>query len=535
MNAPVKAHRLGVADIARGKWFFPVTILALCFFALGAIFQEEVAGALLVWTGSATYNHCFLIVPIALYMIWRRRDSLADVQAVPDFRAAPLIVLLSLGWFAASVLAILEARQFAVVTIAQAMLLGVLGGAAYRRLAAPFLYLYFLVPSGDYLIPALQDFTGRFAVTGIHLLGIPVYSDGTTIEIPAGTFTVAEACAGLRFLVASVALGVFYATEIYDSWLRRTIFIALCVIVPIIANGLRAFGLLATAQAFGSAAAVEADHVTYGLIFFSVVLVSLIFIGRSFSDKDWDTGTDSLSTAAQPTGATTEKKRLAAAGVFCAGLAATGPAVGAALDLRSMSATLSASSPAVSAPWQRVAEAADWAPVVIGADRRFGEAFTDGETRVDRFVALYIPRGRGDDLIRSDNRIANSRTWVIRSRSRAVATIGGESVPVNAAVIVSGARHTPRLVVLCTERDDGGQSLGCQMASGPGVLDRGRLSVGVHRGRGRHGRPEASGGNAGTLSDEHGAAKHVSMSELMTTIRRRKTLQFSDRRFCSFF
>ena len=125
------------------------------------------------------------------------------------------------------------------------LLFAVLGGTVYRRLIAPFLYLYFLVPSGDYLIPTLQDFTGRFAVAGIQLLSIPVYSDGNTIEIPAGTFTVAEACAGLRFLVASIALGVFYATEIYDSWLRRTIFIALCVIVPVIANGLRAFGLLA--------------------------------------------------------------------------------------------------------------------------------------------------------------------------------------------------------------------------------------------------------------------------------------------------
>jgi EpsI family protein len=174
-------------------------------------------------------------------------------------------------------------------------------------------------------------------------------------------------------------------------------------------------------------------------MFFSVVLVSVIFIGRSFSDKDWDTGTESLS-AEQPIEAPRETKQLAAAGLFCVGLAATGPAFGAALDLRSMSAALSASSPAVSAPWERISEVADWAPVVIGADRRFSEVFTDGDARVDRFVALYVPRGREDNLIRSDNRIANSRTWAVRSRSRAVAAIRGESVPVNAAVSVSGAR-----------------------------------------------------------------------------------------------
>src|SRR5262245_27356569 len=232
MNAPVKARQSVIAAIVGDRWTAAIAIVAGCLAALGAMFYEEAAGAVRVWATSATYNHGFLIFPIALYMIWRRRDSLDGVGAVPDFRAALLIPALSLAWFGVSLFAILEAKQFTVLTIAQAILFGVFGNAVYRRLMAPFLYLYFLVPSGDYLIPILQDFTASFAVAGIELLGIPVYSDGTIIDIPAGTFTVAEACAGLRFLVASVALGVFYAAEIFHSWLRRTIFIGLCVIVP---------------------------------------------------------------------------------------------------------------------------------------------------------------------------------------------------------------------------------------------------------------------------------------------------------------
>jgi exosortase len=68
-----------------------------------------------------------------------------------------------------------------------------------------------LVPSGAFLVPALQAFTAHFAVAGLHILSIPVYSTGALIEIPAGTFAVAEACAGLRFLIAAVAFGVFFA------------------------------------------------------------------------------------------------------------------------------------------------------------------------------------------------------------------------------------------------------------------------------------------------------------------------------------
>src|SRR6185437_3753513 len=107
-------------------------------------------------------------------------------------------------------------------------------------------------------------------VAGLQLAGIPVFGDGTIIEIPAGTFVVAEACAGLRFLVASVSFGIFYAVLVYRSLSRRVMFIAVSFVLPVIANGFRAFGIVYLAHLSGSAAAVEADHVIYGWGFFAV-------------------------------------------------------------------------------------------------------------------------------------------------------------------------------------------------------------------------------------------------------------------------
>ena len=37
---------------------------------LGLIFQAEVIAAVQVWDASTAYNHCYLILPITLYMIW---------------------------------------------------------------------------------------------------------------------------------------------------------------------------------------------------------------------------------------------------------------------------------------------------------------------------------------------------------------------------------------------------------------------------------------------------------------------------------
>jgi EpsI family protein len=247
----------------------------------------------------------------------------------------------------------------------------------------------------------------------------------------------------LRFLIAAVAFGVFYATEIYESRVRRAIFIALSIAVPVIANGFRALGLIAAAEAFGSAAAVEADHITYGWIFFSLVLVALILIGRTFSDhKDVAPSAAPPANRNRPT-AYAPALAFLAVGLFVL-LAAIGPAIAAVLDAPRAPAPLPVVAPGVSAPWTRLDTAArtqDWQPIVLRADKELSDSFTDGPSRIDRFVALYATRGRSNNLIRSDNRIADGELWNIVARRAAVAHIDGREVPVNAAEIVSSGRR----------------------------------------------------------------------------------------------
>jgi len=451
VNAPVEAAGVTIPHIARREWPYAIGIVTACFIALSLIFRQEAMGAFRVWIGSETYNHCFLILPIALYMIWQRRDTLAGSSPKADFRALLLIPLLSLAWFGASIFSVLEAQQFVVITIFQAMLLGILGWPVYRKLMAPFLYLYFLVPSGEFLVPALQDFTARFAVLGLQLLEIPVYSDGILIDVPSGSFVIAEACAGLRFLIAAIAFGVFYATEIYESRIRRAIFVALSIVVPIVANGFRALGLIAASEYIGSAAAVEADHVTYGWVFFSLVLVALIFIGRTFSDRNVRR-TPVVPISARPP-LPADMRTLAFAGALAAGLAAMGPAAGLVLDAPSAAVALQEAAPGVASMWRPVdGQAADWRPVVVRADRQFSDSFTDGAHRVDRFVALYLWRGRTNNLIRSENRIADEDVWNTTQRGRTLANYGGKPTRVNSAEIVSGGRR--RLVWWLYALDD---------------------------------------------------------------------------------
>ena len=144
------------------------------------------------------------------------------------------------------------------------------------------------MPFGATITPQLQDFTTAFVRVGLNLLQIPVYIDGYTIQIPQGSFYIAEACAGLRFLIASIAFGALYALVMYRTPLRRTLFLLASLIVPVLANGFRALGIVVLGNLLGSAKAAATDHVLYGWLFFSIVILILIALGLPFREDQQD-------------------------------------------------------------------------------------------------------------------------------------------------------------------------------------------------------------------------------------------------------
>lgn len=247
-----------------------------------ALFHAEVIAAVTVWIGSTAYNHCFLVIPIVAYLLWDRRDLLAEASPEPNFWFGLAAIPVIMVWMVAERLGIMEGRQLMMMTLVQILFFAVLGWRLWYQLAGPLLYLYFLVPFGEFIVPSLQNFTTSFIVHGLNLLNIPNYSDHLTIEIPEGTFLVAEACAGLRFLIASFAFGCLYALLVYRSPFRRGLFILISLVVPIIANGFRALGIVVLGHILGSAQAATADHILYGWIFFSIVILVQIALGLPF-------------------------------------------------------------------------------------------------------------------------------------------------------------------------------------------------------------------------------------------------------------
>jgi exosortase A len=250
-------------------WTVAIIVLAIGAIMFGLVFHAEVMRA----------------VAVSAYLIWERRRVLAARAPQPNGWVVIAMLPVGLVWLFAAQAQIMEGRQLAAMSLFELFVLAVLGFEVWRVSAFALLYMYFLVPSGAFLTGPMQDFAARFAVAGVELVGIPVYSNGLDIEVPGARFTVAEACAGLRFLIASVALGTLYGYTMYRSWKRRAAFIVVSIIVPIIANGMRVWGIVVLGYWLGDAQAATADHLIYGWVFFSMVSIILILLGLPFRQE----------------------------------------------------------------------------------------------------------------------------------------------------------------------------------------------------------------------------------------------------------
>lgn len=188
-------------------------------------------------------------------------------------------------WGAGEGLGINLLAQAGAVAAVQAAAVTILGLRVALVLALPLAFAAFLVPFGDEIIPPLQAITAEIAIALTHATGTPARIEGIHIHTPAGLFIVAEACSGVKFLIAAVTLGVLVAFTRFEGWGRRAVFLGACVIVPVGANGLRAFATIHVAQFVGAERATGFDHVVYGWIFFAIVLAALLGGAWRFFDR----------------------------------------------------------------------------------------------------------------------------------------------------------------------------------------------------------------------------------------------------------
>jgi exosortase len=163
------------------------------------------------------------------------------------------------------------------------LVLLILGRRPLWILSFPIGFLIFMIPLPDLVVNTiafpLQLFAAKTASFCLFSLGIPVLREGNLIILASTTLEVAEACSGLRSLLALLALGTVYGYFSQDIIWKRWVLVFLSVPIAIAANAVRVSGTGILAHYFGAEAAEGFYHTFEGWIVFVVAFVLLFFCG----------------------------------------------------------------------------------------------------------------------------------------------------------------------------------------------------------------------------------------------------------------
>lgn len=259
--------------------------LALVAAALLLLFRSDVADLGRIWWTSTTFGHCLFIGPVIAWLVWQRRGELAQLRPVDWWPGLALVAVGGLGWLMGDAASVGFARQLGLVVMLQGAVVAILGPNVARGLLFPLGYALFLVPFGEGLEPPLQSITVAIVMPLLHLVGIPAVVDGVLIHAGRYWFEVAEACSGAKFVIAMIAFGVLVANLCFLSWRRRAVFLVVSVVVPVLANGVRAFGTIWAAHLTSVEAATGFDHIVYGWLFFALVMAGVLALGWRWFDR----------------------------------------------------------------------------------------------------------------------------------------------------------------------------------------------------------------------------------------------------------
>ena len=262
--------------------------LALCVVLTWILFlyRDTALGMLMIWSRSDTFAHGFLVPPMVLWLVWRQRFTLVTLTPRASNSALWVVALFVFLWLMGQLVAVNAVTQLAFVALLALSVPVVLGQSVASKLAFPLGFLFMAVPIGEFLLPQLMEWTADVTVAALRLSGIPVYREGLQFVIPSGHWSVVEACSGVRYLIASFTVGTLFAYLNYRSNRRRILFVLVSLVVPVIANWMRAYMIVMLGHLSGNKIAVGVDHLLYGWVFFGVVILLMFMIGIRWAEPE---------------------------------------------------------------------------------------------------------------------------------------------------------------------------------------------------------------------------------------------------------
>jgi exosortase A len=388
-----------------------VVALTLALLSLFVLYLPTVGSMVSIWNSSETFAHGYIILPISLALVWRKRVWFAQLSPQPWRPALILLAGAGAAWLAGRMGDVQVVMQYAFVAMFPLAALALIGPRLASKFTFPLLFLLFAVPFGEVFVDPLIDYTADFTVWAVQATGIPVLRNGNRFELPTGSWSVVEACSGIRYLISSITLGCLYAYLTYRSNTKRALFIGLSILVPIVANWLRAYGIVMIGHMSGMELATGVDHLVYGWLFFGIIMFIMFWIGSYWREDDLPapTVTAAVRGTAAPHTALRSGTSLVPMAVAVVALSALWPAFAVFNDRANHNPEpVKLAEPALA--WPLATGFPDWQVRYMEPDARLAHAYrSPGGQPVFLQMLYYRNQSKQKGLISSINRLTDDK------------------------------------------------------------------------------------------------------------------------------
>jgi exosortase len=244
----------------------------------------------LTWYRSDDYSHGFFIIPLCFYIIWRKKEILAEIPIKPSLWGLALAIFSLLLYLFAHFAEIMTLTSFSMVLLLAGMVIYFYGFLMVKELLFPLFLLLFMIPVPAQIyakltIP-LQLFVSKVSVGISSLLGLPIYREGNVIHLHDRTLQVVQACSGLRSMISLLTLCAIFSYFTLKSNLLRSILFLSGIPAAILVNIIRVLLLVFAFHYFNYDLTTGTTHTLFGMIIFILALIFIFVMKRVLST--WD-------------------------------------------------------------------------------------------------------------------------------------------------------------------------------------------------------------------------------------------------------
>lgn len=243
------------------------------------------------------YTHAYFILPVALWLVWRKLQLIWEKINAPRKGAGILaqaayfvlfvcgVLLFTAGWRQG----FLFVSAFSIIPLAAGLAGFLYGSGVLKELLFPIGYLFLLVPPPSGIIDQATlplRYWVSYAAAGIlKLMHFPVSREGTLIFIGQQQILVGDACSGLRSLITILALSLLYA-YLNKGSLRKKIILVLCSVpLALLGNLVRIISMCLVTYYLRENAGQKYFYDYSGIAVFILVILALIGIDSLLKER----------------------------------------------------------------------------------------------------------------------------------------------------------------------------------------------------------------------------------------------------------